>query len=187
MKKLISIIMATVLCLSLTACSQPQVEQAPATDGEKQTVTDTIVNYVTGDEFKAHAQLYKDSFGEEPAAPQLNAAYTFKCDVEGFAMDLLMLNISADIAVDHNGEIYGYEKFQVLIDNNSGTVYNSAEYMAKLDSFDGVINSEETAAMMLLCSSVLIEGGDDYIWSETEESSKFTDADIKEINAAIAQ
>lgn len=184
MKKFISVLMAALLCLSLAACGS-EIETAPATEEQLGTVTETVVNYLTSDSYKAHRELYKTAFGTEPSEMELISAYTFKCDMEGFDMDLLLLRVKGDIAVDHAGEIYGYEYVQIAIDNKSGTVYNSAELMAKLDSFDGTITSEETAVMMLMNNPVLIEGGDGTFWSETEESTKFAKDDIKAVNDAI--
>jgi len=189
MKKACSILLALLLCLTLAACAaEPQkVPEADATDGEKQAVIDAAKDFFASETFANYVQLYKDTFGEDAAAPEIINALTFRCEVEGYDLDLLLFNVKADAAVDINGEIFGADMLQFAVDRTDGTVYDSLSNMEFLNSFTGNIDSYEAAVLCFLNSGVLMNNTDDYIWSEHEEGTRFTQADIDEINAAIAE
>ena len=109
--------------------------------------------YPNSDEFKSYVDLFETTYGQDAKKPEVTVAFTFQHDdVEGFAYDLILFNIKADVAFDDHGEIKTFE--------------------------DGIVG--------FLNSGVLMNGGNDYLWSEHETSTRFTKDNIKAINNALS-
>ena len=187
-KKFISLFMAAVLCLGLVACGGNKIETVQATDSEKQTVINAAVKFFESDAFVNGAALHAELSGEAAEAPELLSAYTLKHDdVEGYSVDLVLCNVKAWITVEHNGEYVAFDKVQFIVDNKTGTVYDSVSCEDAKNNFNGTISSEEDVMVMFLNSGVLLEGGDDRLWSENETSTRFKGSDLKEINKAVLE
>jgi len=185
MKKWFILAICCFICLSIGACSQ-KIEEQDASDQELTTVINATNNYLNSDEFKGHTELFETTFGQDAKHPEVNVAFTFKYDdVEGFAYDLILLNIIADAALNDNGEIVGFDAIQVIIDNKDGKAYDSLTYNTQRNQFTGEIKTYEDAIIGFLNSGVLINGGNDYLWSENETSTRFNKDNIKQINAAL--
>lgn len=187
MKKWFILALSCLLCLSTGACSQ-KIEEQDASDQELTTVINAANNYLNSAEFKGHTELFETTFGQNAKNPEVKVAFTFKHDdVEGFAYDLILLNIIADAALDDNGEIVGFDAIQVIIDNKDGKAYDSLTYNRECNNFTGEIKTYEDAIIGFLNSGVLINGGNDYLWSENETSTRFSKDNIMQINAALSK
>ncbi|MBE6878271.1 MAG: hypothetical protein E7488_03780 [Ruminococcaceae bacterium] len=189
MKKFISILMAAALCLSLAACGgEPTIEKTAASDSEKQAVIDASKKFFESETYTNGIALYEETFGEKPALPQFVAAYTLKCDdVEGFAVDYVLCNVKAGIAwTASNGEVMSNDVILFIVDNKTGTVYDTISCDAQLAEFDFVLETEEDIALSFLCSGILHEGSSDgYFWGETETTTRFIASDLKEIQKTV--
>lgn len=176
------------LCLSFAACSnEPKIEKTAATDSEKQLVITAATNFFTGSTYTDGVKLYEETFAQTPAAPEFAAAYTLKCDdVGGYAVDLVLCNVKAEIAWESNGETVSNDRILFVADNKTGKIYDTITYEQETLNFDGTITSEEDAMIMLLNSGILNEGGTSgYFWTETETSTCFTGTDLKQIQKAV--
>lgn len=188
MKKFMAVVLSTALCLCFTACgSEPKIEKTEASDSEKQLVIAAATNFFTGSTYTDGAKLYQDTFDSEPSAPEMFAAYTLKCDdVEGFAVDLVLCNVKAEIAYVSNGETVGNDRILFIADNKTGNIYDSITYEQETLNFDGTISDEEDVMIMLLNSGILHEGSSNgYFWGEAEQSTCFKGSDLKEIQTAL--
>ena len=88
MKKVLSIFLAAVLCLSFTACGS-KIKAVAATDSEKQAVIDAVTEFFTGEAYVTASTYYEEISGEKAAKPEILSAYTVKCDeIYGFPVDL---------------------------------------------------------------------------------------------------
>ena len=95
--------------------------------------------------------------------------------------------MKADVAYDDHGEIVGFDTIQVIIDTKTGTAYDSLSYNDARNNFTGEIKSYEDGIIMFLNSGVLMAGNNEYLWSETETSTRFTKDNIKSINNALSK
>ena len=184
MKKVIALLLIAVICLSAAACGAPKIEEVSASDGEKQLVIDAAKKALSTEEFKSYVEEFETKTGKKARTPEIAIALTFKFDdVNGYALDLVLFNVKCDVAV---GDGFN-DAVQFIVDNETGEVYDSATYREACANYRGEINSKQDAIIGFLNSGVLSNGQNDYLWSEMEESTRFTAADLKEINKAINQ
>ena len=179
MKRIMSFVLAIFMVLSMMACGG-KVEAVDATDEQKQAVIQAAKACLNSEEFVSRVKVYENSTGETAKKPEITVAYTFQCDVEGFNMDLILFEVKAMYLVEEENAVF--DRVQFVVDNKSGKIYDSATYQQQMNNFDGVIDSEEKAIIMLMNINFSTNS---YLWSETETSTKFTGKDLKEINAAI--
>ena len=126
MKKVLSVFMAAVLCLSFVACGEPKIEKTAATDSEKQVVIDAAVKFFKGETYTNGAALFENLTGNTPKSPEFVAAYTLKCeDVEGFSVDYVLCNVKAEIAWEAKDGTVSNDKILFIVDNKTGTVYDT--------------------------------------------------------------
>lgn len=185
MKKIISLILAAIMSLNLVACGG-DVKTVKASDEEKQEVITAAQKCFNSDEFKSAVELYESTFETEANTPEIINALTFKYDnYEGMAVDFIIFNVKADVGTVINEVFSGYDAIQFVVDRTTGTVYNSLTLQQKVLSMPIPILTTEDAAAMVMCSSTLRDNTSDWVYSEMEESTRFTSSDIKEINAAI--
>lgn len=188
MKKILSLLLVAVMCLGFAACGGKKVDVTDASDEQLQAVIDAAQTYFNSKQFKEYVELFESTYGQDAKKPEIVVAFTFKYDdVMGQAYNLILFNIKADAAVDADGEIFGYDSIQVIIDNKTGTAYDSITYREECLNFDGNIETYEDGIIGFLNSGVLYEGSDDYLYSEMEISTRFTKDNIKEINNTLNQ
>ena len=188
MKKFVSLFMAAVLCLGLVACGDKKIDTVKATDSEKQTVINAAVKFFESDVFVKGAALHEELSGEAAELPELLSAYTLKYDdVEGYNVDLVLCNVKVWVTMEKNGEYIAFDKVQFIVDNKTGTVYDSVNYEDAKNNFNGTISSEEDVMIMFLNHGILYEGGDGYFWCDAETSTRFKGSDLKEINKAVLE
>lgn len=184
MKKLV--ILCVTLLLLCTGCSK-KIESVDANDDQLNAVIAAAETYLNSDEFKGYVDLFETTYGQDAKKPEVTVAFTFQHDdVEGFAYDLILFNIKADVAFDDHGEIVGFDSIQVIIDTETGVAYDSLSYNDARNNFTGEIKSYEDGIIMFLNSGVLMTGNDDYLWAENETSTRFTKNNIKAINNALS-
>ena len=184
MKKLV--ILCVTLLLLCTGCSK-KIESVDANDDQLNAVIAAAETYLNSDEFKGYVDLFETTYGQDAKKPEVTVAFTFQHDdVEGFAYDLILFNIKADVAFDDHGEIVGFDSIQVIIDTETGVAYDSLSYNDARNNFTGEIKSYEDGIIMFLISGVLMTGNDDYLWAENETSTRFTKNNIKAINNALS-
>ena len=103
----------------------------------------------------------------------------------GQSYDLILFNIKAWITYEENGGYVANDQIQVIIDNKTKPAYDSVTLREKCNNFRGNINSYEDGIVMFLNSGVLSSGNNDYLWSDSETSTRFTKANIKTINDSL--
>ena len=185
MKKLLALILATVMAFSMAGCSK-KIEESSATDSQLQRVIDAANTYFSSDVFKDYVEAFETTFDETAHKPEVTVALTFKYDdVCGRAYDLILFNAKANVHFEKDGESHTFDSIQVIIDNKTGLAYDSLTYVTECNNFMGEIKEYEDAIIGFLNSGALIAGHNDYLWSEHETSTRFTKADIKAINAAL--
>ena len=185
MKKLTAILMAILVCLSLTACGEPKITETAATEQEKQTVIDAAIKFVDSDVFINGQKIYADNSGKETELPVFTKAYTLKCDdVEGYSVDLVLCCVDVWLANDN----IAWNKIEFIIDNKTGEMYDGMTYMERKNNFTGTINSYEDVMVMFLNSGILYEEKNSgNFWSEQEICTRFTKDDMKEITLAVTE
>ena len=183
MKKLF--ILCVTLLLLCTGCSK-KIESVDANDDQLNAVIAAAETYLNSDEFKGYVDLFETTYGQDAKKPEVTVAFTFQHDdVEGFSYDLILFNIKADVAFDDHGEIVGFDSIQVIIDTKTGTAYDSLTYNDARNNFTGEIKTFEDGIVGFLNSGVLMNGGNDYLWSEHETSTRFTKDNIKMVYSHI--
>lgn len=185
MKKIISFIMASLLCFSLTACSEPKITETPATETEKATVLNAAIKFVDSDAFINGRDLYEQISQKKSELPVFTKAYTLKCDdVEGYSVDLVLCNV--DVWLSTNDA--AYDKIQFIVDNTTGEMYDSMTYSERKHNFTGTITSYEDVMILFLNSGILSEEKNTgYFWSEYEICTRFTTEDMAEITQAVTE
>lgn len=185
MKKILVMCCAFLLALSFAGCEK-KIETTDATDTQKNSVIEAAKTFYASDAFKGYVELFETTFAQEANQPEIQVAFTFQHDdVQGFAYDLILFNIKADVAQMNNNEVIGYDAIQVIIDTKSGIAYDSLTYSEECLNFNGQFKTYEDGFYNFLNSGVLMTGNDDYLWADNEISTRFTKADIKEINDAL--
>jgi len=187
MKKFFALMLVLVMALSLSACgSEPKVETVDPTDTEKQVVIDALKKFFDSDTYKNAVSLYETASGNTAETPELLNVFTLKHDdVYGYAVDLVLANVKTWCAVEENGETMIFDKVQFIVDNKTGNVYESMTRQEWLNNFTGNVTCEEDAIVMFLNSGVLMEGGDDWLWSENETSTRYSGTGLEDIAAAV--
>jgi len=187
MKKTLCALLALLMCLCLAACGTDiPVENASAAD--KQAVIDAAKTCLASTAFNGYLDLYATLTGEARSVPEIADALTYHCDdFEGHTLNLIFFRVKADVACIDGATPVIYDSVLFAIDTDSGTVYDSITHQEGVNSFDGTVESIEDAIFACLCSPVVMSAEDGIIWTETETSSRFTKADLKDLNAALAQ
>lgn len=187
MKKLFSILLAAALCLGLAACGPNQT--VPATDEQKTAVIDAAKACIESEAFTTAVRLYEETTAETARTPKVVVALTHKYDDhEGYPVDAVFFKIEADVALtDENGEVTGFQDSVCFaVDNLTGTVYDSLTWEQWLNNTDGTITGAQDAILLCLNSPVVTQGKNTILYSEQETTIFFENADLKEINAALA-
>ena len=134
MKKIISLILITIMSLNLVACGG-DVKVQKASDEEKQAVIIAAQKCLDSDEFKSAVELYETTFETESNTPEIINALTFKYDdYEGMAVDFILFNVKVIVASSSLGNIPLSYKSNALYTNScsnaeaSGLLNNSVNF-----------------------------------------------------------
>ena len=186
MKKFFALLAAAVLGLALTACGP--IETASATDAQKAAVTDAAKACLASEAYQNAVRLYEETTGETACAPELLTAIVHHCeDYDGYTVDAIFFRVKADVAViDASGAVIGFtDSIRFAVDTTTGTVYDSLTYEERLNNLTGAIGSVEDAILLAMNTPAVCDGKNVQLWSETETSTFFEKADLKEINTAV--
>ena len=186
MKKLIALLLAAVLCLSLAACGVKN--DAPTdivVDGKETSVKDFLIEhlseYIQSDAYLKREKDFEDIFGE---ARDFNVTRVIEISADGLgensiSVHFLAVKADCDWAVDGNG----YGDILLVADYNSGTIYD--EFMVD-DSWQNDNGSMEQHIWYMLHGALMgsgYEGGTIIVDSETR--TELSESDIAEINQAL--
>ena len=142
MKKIISALLALLLCLSLIACSG-ETPVSTATDGEKQTVIDAANKCLNSAAFNDYLDLYASLFGEERSVPEITDALVYSCaDFEGLAVEAIFFRVDANVAFMEGTTCVNNDHVIFAVNTVSGAVYDSITHGANLNAFNGTIRCD---------------------------------------------
>lgn len=137
MKKLLSLLMAAIMCLSIVACGEngktgDKLAGDPDEVGltnEQQLIVEGVNAKLSAEEFAGWQSLYREFTGEEPKSPEIaNITHYQIDDFDGEKVDCYLINISADVAywIDEGAEQGSIESnLYLIIDGKTETVYDN--------------------------------------------------------------
>ncbi len=203
MKKLIALLLAAVMCLSLAACGGKNdtivssenntivSNDAPANivvDGKEISAKDFLIEhlsaYIQSDEYLARKAAFEKTFGQEAQPFAVTCAFELIMDDFGrehLPLHFLMVKANCDSFVDG----IGYDTVSMAIDYDTGTVYDQfsvdESWMEK---------SEKEYAIYIAAAggcfrSADYDGGPIFVDSETH--IPLSDSAIAEVNQALSK
>lgn len=155
MKKMIALLLAAVVCMSLAACGGNKTDKAA--DGksngltaEQRLVADAVNNELQSEKFAAWQTLYKETTASDPKAPEVSAVMHYIIeDFEGEKMDCYLVDITADVGHSApDGNTYMDHRFGLFVSSDGKTVIDSITVDAP--SFNGDTSTPEGRATFLL-------------------------------------
>ena len=194
MKKILALLLVSIMTLSLVACggnnanaetndnqtSQTETSNESNLTEQQQMVVDATNQVLASDSFKEIVSAYEEASQSEAKEPKVVQAIDYQLDdFNGYKVDVMLIKLQADVMYDNAI----YKDFQILVDKESGEVYdkvslNVAEWS---NSFDGTCKSEEDVKpMLLMCYSFLEQNG--LLWTDSETLVELTEADLEVIN-----
>ena len=194
MKKILALLLVSIMALSLVACggnnanaetndnqtSQTETSNESNLTEQQQMVVDATNQVLASDSFKEIVSAYEEASQCEAKEPKVVQAIDYQLDdFNGYKVDVMLIKLQADVMYDNAI----YKDFQILVDKESGEVYdkvslNVAEWS---NSFDGTCKSEEDVKpMLLMCYSFLEQNG--LLWTDSETLVELTEADLEVIN-----
>lgn len=171
MKKLIPVLLALIMALSICACGDKNESgEAGSTEAavaeseltaEQQLVVDAVSAKIKSDEFAGWQKLAKEFSGNEPKAAEVTAAAHYELeDFDGEKMDCYLVNVSADVAWWANEaaqEGASNTQFQLFVSSDGKTVLDSITTNAV--NFDSDTSTTEGKATYLLWMYGAMQGG----------------------------
>ena len=194
MKKILALLLVSIMALSLVACggnnanaetndnqtSQTETSNESNLTEQQQMVVDATNQVLASDSFKEIVSAYEEASQSEAKEPKVVQAIDYQLDdFNGYKVDVMLIKLQADVMYDNAI----YKDFQILVDKERGEVYdkvslNVAEWS---NSFDGTCKSEEDVKpMLLMCYSFLEQNG--LLWTDSETLVELTEADLEVIN-----
>lgn len=194
MKKILALLLVSIMALSLVACggnnanaetndnqtSQTETSNESNLTEQQQMVVDATNQVLASDSFKEIVSAYEEASQSEAKEPKVVQAIDYQLDdFNGYKVDVMLIKLQADVMYDNAI----CKDFQILVDKESGEVYdkvslNVAEWS---NSFDGTCKSEEDVKpMLLMCYSFLEQNG--LLWTDSETLVELTEADLEVIN-----
>lgn len=188
MKKSALLIISCIL-LILCACTQQQSEHIQQSSGT-QIIANAVKATLHSEDFESWQNLYRDFTSQEPAAPEIAAIMHYQIDdFEGEPVDCYLVDINADVAYWVNQEeARGATEnhFQIFIDSNSGTTYDSMTLNSV--NFDGDVSTDEGRANYLLWILSQADGGYNIIFlNENETLTMLTEDEVQQIKDLISE
>lgn len=189
MKKILVLILVTIMALSLVACggnnsqtetnnSEAETNNEPQLTEQQQMVVNATNQFLGSDIYKDAVGAYEEITGEEARVPKVIHAIDYQLeDFNGYAVDVMLIRLEADV-------LYGdsvYEDTQLLVDKGSGEICDRITIDEWTKAFDGSCESEEDVyPMLIMCYSFLENNGQ--MWAEMETLTELTEADLEVIN-----
>ena len=181
MKKMISLLLALVLCFGLVACGSNEPEmlgeevKGGMADEHVAMVTDAVKAYMETDNFKALA--------EKAEYKGVKSAIYYQADgaEEGINLQLLLVELDID------DNIVGWERL-LVIDLRDGTAYDVAaldlnNYMGQMETYEDLMKMAVGGFDTYLMDPAINQA----VMTELEVRTPATDAQIGEINAALGK
>ncbi len=187
MKKLIALLLAVVLCLSLVACGSKPSDMV--VDGKEISVTDFLIEhlneYIQSEDYLAREALFEDLSGNEAQPFTVTRVIEVSADdLGGNHMSVHFLAVKADCNwAGTENEIYG--DTLLIADYNTGVMYDifdvDASWADKNDSMEQQI--------YYMLNGILWGGGYEggTIIVDREERVELGEKEIAEINEALSK
>lgn len=195
MKRLIALLLAAVLCLSLAACGGKNdtsvSSDAPANivvDGKEISAKDFLIEhlnaYIQSDEYVARKTEFENTFGQEAQPFAVTYAFELKMDNygnEGIPIHFFMVKANCNYCMDGGSG----DSMIMAIDYDTGTVYDQ---FSVDESWMEKGNKEEAICVAVATGCF---GSSDYngdpIFTDSEVHIPLSDSDIAEINRALTK
>ena len=199
MKKLIALLLAAIMCLSLAACGSKKGENtgvsgesdAPANivvDGKEVSAKDFLIEhlsaYIQSEAYLARKAAFEENFAQE--AQPFAVTYAFELKVDDFGSEHLTLHFFMVKAnCDSFSDSGTFDTVTMAIDYDTGTVYDQfsvdESWMEK---------SEKEQAIYIAAAGGCF-GNADYngepIFVDSEIHIPLSDSDIAEVNQALSK
>lgn len=190
MKKLIALLLAAVLCLSLAACGSKKDESAVENieiNGEKVSITDFLIErlkeYTSTEEFADREKRFADTFGAPDKPFAVTRAIELKADGLGKSnLSIHYLLVKAD---------WQYATDDDFSDNNILIVvnYDTGEVLDQFMAEESWLEDSESADYWnyIMLNGPLVGSGYDggAIVTDSETRTELPESEIAKINEAI--
>ena len=190
MKKLIALLLAAVLCLSLAACGSKKDESAVENieiNGEEVSVTDFLIEhlkeYTSTEEFADREKRFADTFGAPDKPFTVTRAIELKADgLEKSNLSIHYLLVKADwqYATDDD---FSDNNILIVVNYDTGEVLD--QFMAEESWLEDSESTDYWNYMML--NGPLVGSGYDggAIVTDSETRTELPESEIAKINEAI--
>ena len=190
MKKLIALLLAAVLCLSLAACGSKKDESAVENieiNGEKVSITDFLIErlkeYTSTEEFADREKRFADTFGAPDKPFTVTRAIELKADgLEKSNLSIHYLLVKADwqYATDDD---FSDNNILIVVNYDTGEVLD--QFMAEESWLEDSESTDYWNYMML--NGPLVGSGYDSgaIVTDSETRTELSESKIAKINEAI--
>ncbi len=190
MKKLIALLLAAIMCLSLAACSSKKGESTVEDikiNGESVSITDFLIEhlkeYTSTEEFAAREKRFADTFGAPDKPFTVTRAIELKADRLGQSdMSIHYLLVKADwrYAIDDDNND---DNILIIVNYDTGEVLD--QFMAEERWLDDP-ESTDYWNYILLTSALHGSGYDGgAIVTDSETRTELSESEIAKINEAI--
>lgn len=190
MKKLLALLLVSIMALSLAACGG-KTETKPTEDGatiteEQQLIIDTVNAKLATEEFANWQSLYKEFTGNEATAPKVtNVTHYQNSDFDGEAMDCYLVAVSANVGYWMDEEAQAgipEDEFYIFVDSNTKTVYDSISTNAFNIEHDTTTEQGRATYLLWIHNNALDGSHDGAYANDSETITGLTEADLEVIN-----
>ena len=190
MKKLIALLLAEVLCLSLAACGSKKDESAVENieiNGEKVSITDFLIErlkeYTSTEEFADREKRFADTFGAPDKPFTVTRAIELKADGLGesnLSIHYLLVKADWQYATDDD---FSDNNILIVVNYDTGEVLD--QFMAEESWLEDSESTDYWNYIML--NGPLVGSGYDggAIVTDSETRTELPDSEIARINEAI--
>ncbi len=190
MKKLIALLLAAVLCLSLAACGSKKDESAVENieiNGEKVSITDFLIErlkeYTSTEEFADREKRFADTFGAPDKPFTVTRAIELKADGLGesnLSIHYLLVKADWQYATDDD---FSDNNILIVVNYDTGEVLD--QFMAEESWLEDSESTDYWNYMML--NGPLVGSGYDggAIVTDSETRTELPESEIARINEAI--
>ena len=190
MKKLIALLLAAVLCLSLAACGSKKDESAVENieiNGEKVSITDFLIErlkeYTSTEEFADREKRFADTFGAPDKPFTVTGAIELKADGLGksnLSIHYLLVKADWQYATDDD---FSDNNILIVVNYDTGEVLD--QFMAEESWLEDSESTDYWNYIML--NGPLVGSGYDggAIVTDSETRTELPESEIAKINEAI--
>ena len=179
MKKILCILMAIAMFVSLTACGSK-------TAAEQKLIIDAVKAEIQSEDFAGWQELYKDFTGEEPAVPQVTDVTRYQIpDFDGVKMDCYLVTVSGSFAHWYNeAEQQGAinETMFIFVDAASKKSYDSISTDAASVSHDTTTELGRATYLMWIHGEIATGSYSGSYLNDSETVTTLSADDLKFIN-----